>query len=62
MACTWFDHTLSIVSNTSHPCVHADPHFPDLESGEGASVRGALHFMEGPRDKVDWKSLLVNPG
>ncbi len=59
MACTWYDHTLSIVSNVAHPCVHADPRFPDLEPGEGASVRGALHLLEAPRDEVDWKALLV---
>jgi hypothetical protein len=46
-AFTWERGTLSMVSNPGHPCVHADPQFPDLAPGEHASVHGKLIFFEG---------------
>lgn len=50
VAMTWFDATLSMVSNGNHPCMHADPHFPDLEPGETHTIHGSLIFFEGPLD------------
>ena len=47
-AMTWFENTLSMVSNPGHPCVHADPKFPDLAPDGNASIRGKLIFFEGP--------------
>ena len=47
VAFTWYDSTLSMVSNPNHPCFHADPKFPDLAPSEGASVTGKLMFFEG---------------
>lgn len=47
VAMTWYDDTLSMVSNGNHPCMHADPHFPDLEPGENRIIRGSLMFFEG---------------
>ena len=42
-----------------HPCVHADPRFPDLAPGEGASIRGKLIFFEGSLDELDPKKYLA---
>ena len=53
VAFTWHESTLSMVSNPKHPCFHADPKFPDLASGEGASVKGKLFFFEGPLRDFD---------
>jgi hypothetical protein len=47
VAMTWFDHTLSFIANTSHPCFHADPFFPDLQPGESVRIQGAFIFFEG---------------
>lgn len=47
MAFTWLADTLSIVHNPHHPCVHADPMFPDLPPGRSATIRGKLIFFEG---------------
>lgn len=46
-AMTWHDHTLSLVGNPNHPCMHADPHFPDLEPGQRAVIEGHVYFFEG---------------
>ena len=48
VAMTWLDDTLSMVGNPAHPCIHADPRFPDLPPGKAASIRGKLIFFEGP--------------
>lgn len=50
MAFTWGEHTLSMVANPRHPCIHADPQFPDLAPGESASISGKLIFFEGKLD------------
>jgi hypothetical protein len=47
VAMTWFDHTLSFIGNTRHPCFHADPFFPDLQPGERHTIEGAFIFFEG---------------
>lgn len=54
LAMTWFEDTLSMVSNGGHPCVHADPQFKDLEPGEEGSVRGKLIFFEGSLEEFDF--------
>jgi hypothetical protein len=47
---TWYDDTLSLIGNSAHPCLHADPHFPDLAPGERAEIQGSLLFFEGSLD------------
>ena len=51
-AMTWFGDTARIWGNKNHPCMHADPRFPDLEPGERAEVEGAILFFEGSLDAV----------
>ena len=46
-AMTWFDDTYSLIQNPMHPCMHADPFFPDLDPGEKHLIKGALMFFEG---------------
>ncbi len=50
VAMTWFEDTISMVSNLEHPCMHADPRFKDLPPGEGASIHGRIIFFEGEPD------------
>lgn len=57
LAMTWFDSTLSIVSNPVHPCVHADPQFPDIAPGNSKSIRGRLLFYEGPLDEFEFTQM-----
>lgn len=52
-AITWGTRTLSLVGNPGHPCVHADPRFPDLAPGERASITGKLIFFEGRLEDFD---------
>jgi hypothetical protein len=59
VAMTWFDSTLSLVSNPGHPCFHADPFFPDLKPGEEASIHGQLIFFEGRLQDFDFKNLKI---
>ena len=47
VAMTWYKNTISMVSNPRHPCMHADPGFPDLKSGEGKKIHGELIFFNG---------------
>jgi len=47
VAMTWYEATYSFVGNRRHPCMHADPFFPDLQPGRQASIRGELIFFEG---------------
>ena len=55
VAFTWYDDTYSLVSNPNHPCMHADPVFPDLEPGQRAKINGALLFFEGTVGQFsDW--------
>lgn len=44
---TWHEHTCSLIGNPLHPCMHADPFFPDLEPGQKARIQGELLFFEG---------------
>ena len=54
VAMSWHKHTLSMVSNPNHPCMHADPQFKDLEPGESASIRGRIVFFEGKLAEFDY--------
>lgn len=47
LAITWYDSTLSLTGNAGHPCMHADPFFPDLDPGASASIDGSLAFFVG---------------
>ncbi len=47
VAMTWYQHTLSMVGNPRHPCMHADPFFPDIEPGQRAEIYGELLFFDG---------------
>lgn len=58
LAFTWGTATLSMVSNANHPCVHADPQFPDLEPGAAATIRGRLAFLEGAIDEFDYGAMM----
>ncbi|MCB9784325.1 MAG: hypothetical protein H6751_15285 [Candidatus Omnitrophica bacterium] len=60
VAMTWFDDTLSMVSNPNHPCMHADPKFEDLEPGEVREVHGKLIFFEGPLEEFVFENYLPN--
>lgn len=48
MAMTWGRSTYRLTGNAAHPCLHADPVFPDLAPGRSASIRGALIFGDWP--------------
>jgi hypothetical protein len=37
----------------AHPCMHADPVFPDLPPGQAATTHGKLLFFEGTLDGFD---------
>ena len=55
VALTWYDSTYSLVGNPKHPCMHADPFFPDLSPGQEARISGGLLFFEGTLDAFqDW--------
>jgi len=56
-AMTWYGSTYSLIGNPAHPCMHADPFFPDLGPFEGACIRGELLFFEGTLDGfAEWFS------
>ena len=50
LAMTWYEHTLSLVGNPGHPCMHADPFFPDLAPGARHAIEGTLLFFDGDLD------------
>ncbi len=52
IAMTWFTQTFNLTGNANHPCLHADPAFPDLAPGESAQVRGAIFFYQGALDTL----------
>ena len=47
VAMTWYDDTYSLIGNPLHPCMHADPQFPDLLPGDRAEITGQLIFIDG---------------
>lgn len=57
-AFTWGKSTLALVGNPNHPCVHADPCFPDLEPGQEAQIRGVICFVEGNIEEFNPNDLL----
>ena len=59
IAMTWFTDTLSLVGNPNHPCMHADPQFPDLVPGESATIRGRLGFFQGALESFDAQSFVT---
>ena len=61
LAMTWYEGTLSLVGNKWHPCLHADPFFPDLEPGARADIHGALFFIEGSLEDVSGYLRTDNP-
>jgi len=68
VAFTWYEDTYSLIQNPVHPCMHADPFFPNLEVGQKVVVHGELLFFEGtieqftPWFKKRWESKSENPG
>lgn len=57
VAMTWHEDTYSMVSNPNHPCMHADPAFPDLAPGEAHSIQGELIFFEGSLSEFERQVL-----
>ena len=53
VAMTWFEDTYSLIGNPDHPCMHADPYFPDLSPGADASIRGEIIFFDGALEEFD---------
>lgn len=47
IAMTWYDDTYSLIGNPHHPCMHADPCFPDLLPDARAEISGQLVFFDG---------------
>lgn len=47
VATTWFGDTYSLVTNPGHPCMHADPAFPEIRPGDRVTIRGGVLFHEG---------------
>ncbi|MFC1558530.1 hypothetical protein ACFL40_04155 [candidate division KSB1 bacterium] len=54
-ALTWEEHTYSLITNPNHPCMHADPFFPDLEPGQSAEIHGRLIFYKGTIEELEKK-------
>jgi len=50
-AMTWFKHTDSVTGNPGHPCMHADPVWPDIEPEGTCQVGGRLYFHDGTLDE-----------
>lgn len=51
IATEWGEATYALVGNPDHPCMHADPDWPDLAPGESAEITGRLYFFDGPLEK-----------
>jgi acetyl esterase len=47
VAMTWYTDTWTLWGNPDHPCMHADPHFPDIMPGQQKTIKGQLIFFEG---------------
>jgi hypothetical protein len=63
VAMTWHENTYSLVGNPKHPCMHSDPFFPDLESGQESRIRGKLLFFEGSLNAFgDWFNHIDSNG
>ena len=57
VAMTWYENTLSLISNSRFPCMHADPHFKDLDPGESTSIHGKLIFFNGKLGDFDYRKI-----
>ena len=55
IAFTWENDTYSLITNPEHPCMHADPAFPDLEPGQYAEIHGRLIFHQGTMEELEEK-------
>jgi hypothetical protein len=55
LAMTWDTDTFSLVGNPNHPCMHADPFFPDLKPNEYKNIIGRLIFHEGSLSNFEEK-------
>ncbi len=55
IAFTWGENTFSLVSNPEHPCMHADPSFPDLEPAQNAEIHGRFIFHQGTLEELEEK-------
>lgn len=53
VAMTWHENTRSLIGNENHPCMHADPGFNDVASGQSASICGEIIFLEGTLDDFE---------
>lgn len=53
VAFTWLKDSFSLICNPRHPCMHADPKFPDLAPGEKASIKGEIIFFQGTLEEFD---------
>jgi len=53
VAFTWERDTFSLVCNPDHPCMHADPYFPDLDPGDSAVIHGRIIFYEGGLEQFE---------
>ena len=51
VATEWGDATYALTGNPAHPCMHADPDWPDLAPGASAEITGRLHFFDGTLDQ-----------
>jgi hypothetical protein len=59
VAMTWFEDTLSMISNAGHPCMHADPQFKDLAAGQESAIHGRIIFFEGKLEDFDAKEFAL---
>ena len=58
VAMSWYGSTISLVSNSDRPCMHADPGFSDLEPGQRAEIQGEVLFFEGGLEQFEaWFKL-----
>ena len=49
----WGDATYSLTGNPDHPCMHADPVWPDLAPGRSAEITGRLECHEGTLEEYE---------
>ena len=52
VAMTWHEDSYSLIGNPDHPCLHADPFFGTIASGESRTAQGQIVFCEGDLESV----------
>jgi hypothetical protein len=52
----------TMLSNSSIPCMHADPFYPELRPGASAEATGVVIFTEEPLEKVMGELLKAGAG